>query len=73
MDLQGTMLSEINWREKDKYCMISPMYGIKFIMVQSLWKIVAVLQKVKIIINSSIFTSGYISKIIEGRVLKRYM
>ena len=28
MDLEGIMLSEINQTEKDKYCMISLIYGI---------------------------------------------
>ena len=28
MDLEGIMLSEISQREKDKYCMISLIYGI---------------------------------------------
>ena len=28
MDLEGIMLTEISQREKDKYCMISLVYGI---------------------------------------------
>ena len=28
MDLEGIMLSEINQKEEDKYCMISLTYGI---------------------------------------------
>ena len=28
VDLEGTMLNKISQREKDKYHMISPMYGI---------------------------------------------
>ena len=28
MDLEGIMLSEISWTEKDKYCMFSPIGGM---------------------------------------------
>ena len=28
MDLEGIMLSEISWTEKDKYCMVSLVCGI---------------------------------------------
>ena len=35
MDLEGIMLSEISQTEKDKYCMISLMCGIKKIQQNS--------------------------------------